>query len=496
MAEINATLSFHMDSRHNEKHDLREIYVPYVDTERSKNNVYYKGNMTREEAFDLLFADAVAEYNSRQKRSDRHIGSYLQKLLDAEQQQKQKVQEMRSAGCSYKEIARHRKCVHPSYQFIVTVGNMQDNPELIVKDGEQADKAKLIMEEYMNGFQERNPNAFLYNGALHGDEVSVWHGHFSIIWFADDCSKGMKRQVSQKKALEAMGFYSDTVKGEDGKLHLAIEKWQNREREILREICKKHGINIVAGKGSKEHLDREHYIIKKQHEENEIRGQEIYSEHQHLMAMVNEQAGIVLSAQEDVNKQLEQIQDFLHNTEQGKHYAMYTQIDEMNRKANQYDMKKEQEKRLFAQFWDAYKSENSAYWQQYRLKKKEMFQLLQDARQGKKHNEKMLNHHLEVLTDGSENLLFKLISLIAVISLYFQKGHLEAELAKAEAGYREFKDNARVVLSASKDTSIALKSKDYDNVIQAMNNWNTIIANMNERLNTMPIVIDPKQYER
>jgi hypothetical protein len=159
-------------------------------------------------------------------------------------------------------------------------------------------------------------------------------------------------------------------------------------------------------------------------------------------------------------------------------------------------MKKEQEKRLFAQFWDAYKSENSAYWQQYRLKKQEMFQLLQDARQGKKHNEKMLNHHLEVLTDSSENLLFKLISLIAVISLYFQKGHLEAELAKAEAGYREFKDNARVVLSASKDTSIALKSKDYDNVIQAMNNWNTIIANMNERLNTMPIVIDPKQYDR
>ena len=100
-----------------------------------------------------------------------------------------------------------------------------------------------------------------------------------------------------------------------------------------------------------------------------------------------------------------------------------------------------------------------------------MFQLLQDARQGKKHNEKLLNHHLNVLTDSSENLLFKLISLIAVISLYFQKWHLEAELAKAEAGYREFKDNARVVLSASKDTSIALKSKDYDNVLNKIESF-------------------------
>ena len=496
MAEINATLSFHMDSRHNEKHDLREIYIPYVDTERSKNNVYYKGNMSREEAFDFLFADAVAEYNSRQKRSDRHIGSYLQKLLDAEQQQEQKIQKLRSSGASYKELARHRKCVHPSYQFIVTVGNMQDNPELIAKDGEQAHIAKAILEEYMNGFQARNPNAFLYNSALHGDEVSVWHGHFSIVWFADDCSKGMKRQVSQKKALEAMGFYSDAQKGEDGKLHLAIEKWQNREREVLREICKKHGIDIVAGKGSKEHLDREHYIIQKQHEENEIREQEIQSEHKQLMTMVNEQAGVVLSAQEDVNKQMEQIQNFLKNTEQGKQYAMYAQIEELNRKASDYDFQKEQEKRLFAQFWDLYKSENSAYWREYRLRKQEIFQLLQNARQGKQHNEKMLNHHLEVLTDGSENLLFKLISLIAVISLYFQKGHLEAELAKAETSYKEFKDNARVVLSSSKDTSIALKSKDYDNVIQAMNNWNTVIANMNERLNTMSITIEQKQFER
>ena len=55
MSEINATLSFHMDSKHNDKHDLREIYVPYVDYSRSHLNYYPEFNITREQAFDFLF---------------------------------------------------------------------------------------------------------------------------------------------------------------------------------------------------------------------------------------------------------------------------------------------------------------------------------------------------------------------------------------------------------------------------------------------------------
>ena len=64
MAEINATLSFHMDSRHNEKHDLRQIYVPYVDTERSKNNVYYNGKIAFGEGASSDICILVSEIDS------------------------------------------------------------------------------------------------------------------------------------------------------------------------------------------------------------------------------------------------------------------------------------------------------------------------------------------------------------------------------------------------------------------------------------------------
>ena len=82
-----------MDSKSNMKHDIRQIYVPYVDTDRSETNVYYSGNTTLEESFSFLFADSVAEYNARQKRPERRIDNYLQRLLDAEEKQNQLIQE-------------------------------------------------------------------------------------------------------------------------------------------------------------------------------------------------------------------------------------------------------------------------------------------------------------------------------------------------------------------------------------------------------------------
>jgi hypothetical protein len=496
MDEIRATLSFHMDSKSNMKHDLRQIYVPYVDVDRSKNNVYYSKNTTLEAAYEDLFADAVAEYNARQTRPERRIDNYLQKLLDAEERQNQLIQEKRSAGCSYKELAKYKKSIHPSMQFIVTIGNMQDNLNLIAKDGNDADRAKAVLEEYMNSFQERNPNCRLVCGALHGDEVSVWHGHFTICWFADDCPKGMKRQVSQKRALEAMGFVSDTEKGEDGKLHLAIEKWQNRERAVLRDICKKHGIEICAGNGSKEHLDRTHYIIKKQLEENQKRAEEIKKEYDDLIADVNEQAGFVLSQREQVEEQLADIKDFLENTSQGRQYTVFSQIEEIHEKADAHDKMQAQQKDLLAQFWDSYKSENTAYWEKYRADKQELYKLLQDARQGKRYNDKLLKQYLYALSDRSENLLLKLFSLIAVISLILRKKHLESELAKVEKEYAEFKQNARLVLQASKDTSIALKSKDFENIALAMDNWHMALNGINQNLNAVQNEIEQTGYER
>ena len=470
MAEIDATLSLHMDYRHNDQHDDRILYVPYVNEEWSKNNYYPESNMTREQAFEFLFADAVREYNEQQSRPDRKIKNYLEKLLESEEQQNQLLREKRAAGFSHKQLAKLRKKKHCSVQMIVGIGNMQQNPEFMA-NGSKAEVVNQIIKEYIDGFQERNPNAFLYHSARHNDEEGIIHGHLSLVWFADGFKKGMKRQVSQKKALEAMGFVSDTKKGEDGKLHLAIEKWQQRERDILRALCKSRGINIIAGTESREYLDREHYILKKQKEESEI-----------LLQDANEKAGVALEAQEKVDAQLSNIKDFLENTENGEVYSIYAENRINREKISAYEKQNRETYLLLAKIWEQYKTENARYWEQYRADKEDLFLSLRGMRKGIQSYRKRVDDILYHLTDNSESLLGKLFSLIELLGICIENAVLKSKLAQAEKSYKDLKATARTVLAASKETSIALKSKDIDNVEIAIANWNDIIGKIDSDL--------------
>ena len=481
MSEINATLSFHMDSRHNDKHDLREIYVPYVDYSRTHQNYYAEFNTTREKAFEFLFSESQNSYNEKQTRKDRRIENYLSKLLEAQQEQKKIIAEKRRAGCSFKELKKFRKRVCPSYQFLISLGNMQDNPEFVSKNGSLSDVAKEILIEYCNGFQERNPNCYLYLSATHGDECGVWHQHNSVIFFADGLTRGMSRQVSQKKALEAMGFYSDTEKGADGKMHLAIEKWQNRERAVLQEICKKHGINIVAGKDSHEHLDREHYIISQQKKENLKMHEEI-----------NNRAEKVVAAQEQIDAQLSDIKDFIDNTDNGAMYSIYAENRANKEKHSAYENQNKYAYLLLANIWEQYKKENEQYWINYRENKEELFNSLKALKKGVQNNKKRVDDILYYLINGN-SLLGRLFSLIELLGIFIENSLLKSELSKAEQSYKELKDSARTVLLASKETSIALKSKDIEKVEVAILNWNNVLGKIDADLQMQFREVD-KQY--
>ena len=162
---MKSTLSFRMSELHNEGHNLRTIYVPYVDTSKSKDNIYYV-NHSKEEAYEFLFSDTVKEYNQKQKRKDRRIEDYLQKLLKAEEKQKKLIEQKRAEGCSYKELAKYKKAKQSSYELIVSLGNMKENPEFCPA-GERADDIVAILNEYIYNFQDRNPNAYLYLSTIH-----------------------------------------------------------------------------------------------------------------------------------------------------------------------------------------------------------------------------------------------------------------------------------------------------------------------------------------
>ena len=307
---MKSTLSFRMSELHNEGHNLRTIYVPYVDTSKSKDNIYYV-NHSKEEAYELLFADAVREYNGKQKRKDRRIEDYLKKILEAEEKQKKLIEQKRAEGCSYKQLAKFKKAKQSSYELIVSLGNMKENPEFC-PDGERADDIVAILNEYIYNFQDRNPNAYLYLSTIHLDEQGVIHAHMDVIFYSDSYKSGMSRRVSLNRALEDMGFVSDKEKS--GKFDLAVTKWQNREREELKELAKKYDIEIVDGNQSRQHLNREQYIIEKKKEE-------------------------LKKKEKSINNCVSQIDDFIKNDDRGT--AFYYSVELSKREKELEKLKKD-----------------------------------------------------------------------------------------------------------------------------------------------------------
>jgi hypothetical protein len=93
-----------------------------------------------------------------------------------------------------------------------------------------------------------------------------------------------------------------------------------------------------------------------------------------------------------------------------------------------------------------------------------------------------MNDILYHLTDSGQSLLGKLFSLIELLGVFIGNALLKSELDKAEQSYKEFKDKSRIVLSASKETSLALKSKDLDDIQIAFQNWNNAINKIDNNL--------------
>lgn len=294
---MKSTLSFRMAETLNEKHNKREIFVPYVDVAKSKNNIYYV-NQTKEEAYEYLFGEVVKKYNEQQKRKDRKIDNYLKKLQTSEEQQKKLIEQKRSEGCSYKELAKYKKAKRTSYELIVSLGNMKENPEFC-PGGERENDTISILNEYITTFQERNPNAYMYLAAMHLDETGVIHAHLDIVFFSDSYKTGLSRRVSLNRALEDMGFAPE--KNEKGKFELPITRWQNRERDVIKKISKKFDIDIVNGNQSRQHLNREQYIIKKQQEK-------------------------IQKKENIINSRVEQLCDFINSDPKAAEYYYSTQL--------------------------------------------------------------------------------------------------------------------------------------------------------------------------
>ena len=102
-------------------------------------------------------------------------------------------------------------------------------------EGEDGQLAAAVLDEYMRGFQERNPRLRVFSAHLHMDEATP-HLHIDFVPFTTGSKRGLDTRVSLKQALAAQGFHGGT-RGDT-----EWSQWVRSEKEQLAAVMERHGI--------------------------------------------------------------------------------------------------------------------------------------------------------------------------------------------------------------------------------------------------------------
>ena len=214
-------------------HNNREFMADNVDPLRTPQNIAFMRQPIGE-AYDQLFAESTQRYNAKQKRNDRKVhGSYYEHLFGVKP-----CNTVRTAADKRKSF----------YEDVVQIGKKEDS-------GYGTEDFQLVadcLKEYMEGFQNRNPNFYVFNAVLHMDEVTP-HLHIDYIPVGH-YKRGQDTQNGIAQALKEMGY---------GEGKMAIARWRAAEVEVLNKICLEHCIKPLAPEKARGTLEIPEYKEKR-----------------------------------------------------------------------------------------------------------------------------------------------------------------------------------------------------------------------------------------
>ena len=243
-------------------HNNREFVAENVDPLRTPQNITFVRQPIGE-VYDQLFKESTERYNARQKRNDRMIhGSYYERLFGVK-------------PCNTVRTATDKR--KSFYENVVQIGKMEDS-------GYGTEDFQLVadcLKEYMEGFQKRNPNFYVFNAVMHMDEATP-HLHIDYIPVGH-YKRGQDTQNGIAQALKEMSF---------GEGKQAIARWRAAEVEVLNAICLEHGIQPLEPEKARGTLEIPEYKEKRRQADE--------------LAVQNAQAEAELSEKQAESKKLDQ----------------------------------------------------------------------------------------------------------------------------------------------------------------------------------------------
>lgn len=237
---LKRTISF-MTGKGSLNHNSRKFHAKNTDPNRTHWNVEYC-NEDIKDVYHELFDDALKRYNDKQTRKDRKIDDYYEKIRSGKQE----------------------KLFH---EVILQIGD-KDNMGSETMEGQLAAK---ILDEYMKGFQERNPTLRVFAAHLHLDEATP-HLHIDFIPYVTGSKRGLDTRVSLKQALSSLGFKGSS------RSETELNQWVQSEKEKLAMVMRENEIEWDQKGTHAQHLSVLDY--KKKVREQEV---EELTEHKNLL---------------------------------------------------------------------------------------------------------------------------------------------------------------------------------------------------------------------
>ena len=237
---LKRTISF-MTGKGSLNHNSRKFHAKNTDPNRTHWNVEYC-NEDIKDVYHELFDDALKRYNDKQTRKDRKIDDYYEKIRSGKQE----------------------KLFH---EVIIQIGD-KDNMGSETMEGQLAAK---ILDEYMKGFQERNPTLRVFAAHLHLDEATP-HLHIDFIPYVTGSKRGLDTRVSLKQALSSLGFKGGS------RSETELNQWVQSEKEKLAMVMRENEIEWEQKGTHETHLSVLDY--KKKVREQEV---EELTEHKKLL---------------------------------------------------------------------------------------------------------------------------------------------------------------------------------------------------------------------
>lgn len=245
-------------------HNSRAFKAKNVKEDYTRHNIEYC-NENIKAVYHELFDEALERYNAKQKRSDRKIDDYYEKI----------------------RTSRQEKLFH---EVIFQIGNKDD----MNARNENGELAKVILDEFMKEFPARNPNLRVFSAHLHMDEETP-HLHIDFVPFVTGSKRGLDTRVSLKQALASRGFKGGTRQATEQ------SQWMEAEKRELAKVMERHGVIWKQLGTHRKHLS----VLDFEKQEREREVQELAVQKEELSQTITE----IQAAADNEKRDLQELQE-------------------------------------------------------------------------------------------------------------------------------------------------------------------------------------------